>query len=203
MTEYTETDTAAVDGAIAACSGLALNVGAAALQAQVGGTTGSTTYTVNVSSNETKIFMAWESPANDPNVIAWPAGDWVARLDLTQGGPANLTLDQMWVCRVNASGVSQATVGSFTGIGVGLQAGTEGVRTVTVTGISQTALTTDRWYLLLAYHNGLGVGNFKFKSDRVIQTPFGAVPVGGGGLQWQVAGFAGGSSNDRGAVLTG
>jgi hypothetical protein len=175
VTQYQQTDTAALDGAEAACSGATLNSNTFTSQAQQGGTAGSTAHSVTTASPVTRAFAMFESPSGDPGLTSWPAGNWVVRLNVTAAAPLGTTLDSVYVCRVNSAGVSQATVGSNTNPGVALNS--TGVKTVTVSGSAQTAGATDRWYIVLSYKTTASSGSFSIKFDQLIDTPFGAVDM--------------------------
>jgi len=176
---FQQTDSAAVDGSIAACTSLAASSSIDNRQVSQSGTPGTSTPSVT----QTDKFIIqrlihWESTTGEPGLTNWSAGNWTIPLNVTALN-TSLTWDSVYICRVNSSGVSQGTVGSATGLGISL--GTTGVNTATVSGSSQTASSTDRVYVVLGIANVGANNSFSYKPDQVITSP---LPVDfGPGLQ--------------------
>ena len=168
-----ETDTAALDGLIAAGTGVAVNPAGAAFTATSGGTPGSTTHNVNnnLTSGE-QVYLGFESASGEPGFSSWQAGTYTVSLDVTTGAN-NMTWSRLYVVRLNSSGVAQATVGSITGQSVSLS--TTGTKTLSVSGSSQTAGATDRLYFVLVFNCSTASKRILgFKCDLTITTPLSA-----------------------------
>ena len=176
---YEQVDVAAIDGSFEAC--VTRSAADEALnfydrEVQESGTIGSGTNLVGSNDN---IFhnraMHLESEANQPNSTSWPAGDWVFRFNVTTGN-ANVLWFTSHVCRVDSSGVSQASIGQETGSS---QALTSGVKTVTVSGSADAgAAATDRFYLIgtvIRAGGSHGNQNATITNDQLIDTPFAAL----------------------------
>lgn len=87
-----------------------------------------------------------------PAVGNWASGNYTVTINVT-GTNMNLTLTEIWLCRVNESCVNQSTVGSLTGIGRSLAS--TGSVDHTVSGAAQgTASSTDRLLVVLIGNNG-------------------------------------------------
>jgi hypothetical protein len=168
-----QTDTAAVDGAIAACSGRGAGAVTDNKQATSGGTPGVGTPGLTINGHATDVRLVhFESAVNEPNNTNWDAGSWIVRLNITTGN-ANVTWDECYICRVNSSGVSQATVGSLTGQAINLTS--TGTYTMTISGSSQPgASATDRIYIVLVFSNsGATPAALNYKPSLIIDTPIG------------------------------
>lgn len=169
----TQTDTNASDGALAACSGAALATGTQAKKATNGGSAGSSAVGLVIDTASTKAGLMFQSSALEPNVTKWQAGTWVVRINVTTGSPnATTTLEEVHVCRINSSGTSQETIGSATGLGINVDSGNEGVKTVNVTGSATTATQTDEIYIVCVFTKaGALNGAPQITPDQNIDTP--------------------------------
>ena len=156
-------------GAMLACTspadGLAWQ--ARTSQAEVGGTPGVNEFTVTINRADIQAGVMFESPAVGKTI--WEAGTYTVRLNVTTA-VANLLLTEVHVCRVNSSCVSQATVGSTTGLTISM--GSLGVKSVEVTGAEQSAADTDKIYIVLIFANSAHADAiFGFTPDQNIDTP--------------------------------
>jgi len=168
LIELQETDTAAVDGAIAACSGLSATSTTDNRTATRGGTAGTTARTITLANNtNNKRGVHFEMAALELDSYQTPSGNWVVRLNVTTAS-SNVLWESVYICRVNSSGVSQHTIGSATGQGVSLA--TTGVKSITVSGGADTASPGDRIYLVLGFSTTIG-DSFAYKPDQLIDTP--------------------------------
>ena len=170
-----QTDTAALDGALSACSGLGASQNTDNKQATSGGSPGTTTPQVTLSGSDGgSRGIHFESAANEPGQTSWPAGNWVVRLNITTGN-TNLQWISTYICRVNSNGINQATVGSLTGQSISLGSGPI---SMTVSGSAQTALVGDRIYIVLGFKNTSALQqSFNYQPNQLIDTPIPALPL--------------------------
>lgn len=106
----------------------------------------------------------------------WAAGNWTVRLNVTTAN-MNLTWDTVYICRVNSSCVSQATIASATGLAI--SCGTTGVKSTTVSGAVQTPGAGDKIVVLLEFDNGsMTTQTFGITPNQLIDSPFTAASVG-------------------------
>ena len=166
----TQTDTAADCGAVAGCSGATVAGSAVGREATSGGTAGSTEQTITITKNSTEAGFMFQSADNEPNKTSWEAGDWVVRLNVTTS-QMNITWEDTYVCRFDNACGSLATVGSLTGQAI--SCGSTGVKSMTVSGASQTANATDEIYIVLVFKNANTHGNksIGITPDQNIDTP--------------------------------
>jgi hypothetical protein len=171
-----QTDSGAIDGAESACSSAGATSVTDNKKATQGGTPGTTTPTISLSGNQTNSRgIHFESAANEPGQTSWPAGNWVVRLNITTAN-ANITWTGTYICRVNSSGQSLATVGSLTGQSLGL--GSTGVQSMTISGSAQSANVTDRIYIVLVFSNSqTSLQSFNYQPNQFIDTPIPALPL--------------------------
>jgi hypothetical protein len=169
-----QTDTVAVDGAIAACSGASAGGTIDNRQATSGGTPGTVAHLLSLSGTPPNRLAHFESAANEPNLTNWPAGKYVVRLNVTAANVGGMNWSETWICRVNSSGVNQATVGSLTGQSIPLN--TTGVKTMTVDGSQQNAAASDRIYIVLVF-NGSSGDHFSYTPDQMIDTMLAPPPT--------------------------
>lgn len=164
-----QTDTAATHGAAAACSGATLAATTQTSQAEVGGTAGTGTKTFTITKNATEAGFFVETTALDD--YTWDSGTWTVRLNVTTAD-SNVDLEDIYICRVNSSGVSQATIGSNTGINESL--GTTGVKSWTVSGSAQTPSAGDRVYIVYVFQNNHAHSNKSISvlANQDIDSPF-------------------------------
>src|SRR5262245_22125352 len=135
---YAQTATVAPAGSAVACSGGVL-IGSGQEQdclCSIGGTAAGSAVTVGGSAFDAGAGQAGVMYEIQPgSSAAWNSGNWTVRLNVTTAN-ANITWTDTYICRLNSSNVSQATIGSLTGQSTSL--GTTGVKTHTVSGSSQT-----------------------------------------------------------------
>lgn len=104
------------------------------------------------------------------------SGTWTVRLNVTTAN-MNLTLLEVWICRVNSSCVNQETIGSTTGLTTSL--GTTGVKSINVTGSAVTLAADDKVVVGFYVDNtAMSSQAFSFTPDQNIDSPF---TTGGGG----------------------
>jgi hypothetical protein len=175
---YQETDSTSVACAIATfCSGASLNVGATRSKvASLGGVAGVTSSSPSIDANANRLIaVQFELSPSFATGDIWGVGNYVVRLNITAGN-ANLTLEDVYVCRVNSACVSQATIGSSLTNAISLS--TTGVKTVTVSGAAQAgAAVGDIVQIILTFSNtNAGVQGFTFLPDQLIDTPITPAP---------------------------
>ena len=114
--------------------------------------------------------MWMESEANSPGKVHWNKGDWVFRINVTTA-QANVTLEEVYVCRVNSTGTNQETVASDTGLGI--SCASTGVKSVTLTQSSDViAAASDRIYIVPVWSKSTaGNVNLGVTMDQEIDTP--------------------------------
>lgn len=165
-----QTDTAATDGAIAACSGINAGTATDNRQATSGGTPGATTNTVTAPNNGTVTvrLVHFESAPNELNALVCPPGNWTWRLNITTGNTL-LTIDDVFICRVNSSGVSQQTIASVIGLGIIASAG---VKSGTIAGLQATFSPGDRLYIVIGGTSQAAAGeSIVYTPNQLIDTP--------------------------------
>lgn len=85
--------------------------------------------------------------------VTWGAGTWTVHTRVATAN-MNLTITAIYICRINSSGVSQATIASSTGLSDTSWQST-GTKTFTVTGgAAQTPSAGDRFVVVFALSNG-------------------------------------------------
>lgn len=139
-----------------------------------GGIAGSTpvSATVTASATEVNIFFKCIIAAS----TAWNSGTWTWRVNITTSN-MNLTLDSIYICRLNSSGVNQETIGSSTGLGVSL--GSTGVKSGTISGIETTPVVGDFIAIFGIVVNGAMTNQaFSATPDQNIDSPFGIANTG-------------------------
>jgi hypothetical protein len=168
VVQLQQTDTAAVDGAIAACSGRSAGSVTDNRTATKGGTVGTSTPGITFSNTDVRC-LHYETAPGELDGYAVLAGNWVYRCNVTTGA-VNTILDEVWVCRVNSAGVSQSTIGSATGLAISCNP--TGVKTVTITGSADTAQVGDKIYIVVVFAKTLaGTASLTIKNDQLIDTP--------------------------------
>lgn len=171
---FTQTDATATCGQTAYCS--AMPVGSPNnnnRRCTPGGTPGVTPASIQVNASDADHIYIWfELIVQDGS--AWNAGNWTVRLDVSTANAA-ISWDQVDICRINSSCVSQASIGVQGG--VVSMAGT-GVKTfATITGSAQAPNNGDKVMVLLTFSNIAGVGsNLSFLPDVNIDSPFDPPP---------------------------
>lgn len=179
---YTQTDTLAPCGVIQACAPVAPAVDGDAILAQIGGTPGVTELACDVAALATETCFAAELAISDTDDLN--AGTLVMRLNITTA-QMNVTWEEVYVCRLNSSCVSQETLGSATGLALDVSAG--GVFTVNVTLSAAAAHDPgDVIYIPCVFTNAFDMGtrSVAITPDQNIDTPFtpAAGPAGWGPL---------------------
>src|SRR5438309_5675605 len=170
---YQQTDGNTACAFAAFCSSLALLSGTgslhANLQAIFGGTAGSGNFTLGLAASQTTVIgWAFEIPIT--NGENWLGGTWTIRLNINTAN-ANVTWTNVDICRVSSGCVSQATIGSASGLGISL--GSTGVKTTTVTGSAETPSANDKVWILLGFTNSAASAqNTGIIDDQLIGSPF-------------------------------
>ena len=75
---------------LAGCSSETVTTGAGGHSAAVGGSTGATEFTATVTGSDagdssTRILAAWKTSGTLPDGLLWEAGDWICRLQVSDG----------------------------------------------------------------------------------------------------------------------
>ena len=170
--QQTDTDRIQTDPPLNSnCSGWQIGNDTIQKTATVGGTAGTSTYTVSMDNNNTKWLFF--SKLTIPSGTNWNAGTWTVRLQVGSTGNNNVKLSAVYVCRVNSSNVSQATIGSNTSVDTTVTANS--VISVNVTGSSQTPSANDYVNIVYVFSNTVGTistQSFTVKSDQIINSPF-------------------------------
>jgi hypothetical protein len=122
-----------------------------------GGTAGVTEVTMTHAANTAdRMGVAIQSAPNEPGLTNWASGTWTVRLNVTTAN-TNITLQEVYISRVNSGGVHQETLGSTLAIGTALSAG---VKSVNVTGSAATSpAATDEIYIEMVFDFGGSHGN--------------------------------------------
>lgn len=163
---FVQTDTTAPAGGITACSGKTVSSTVAARLCTEGGTAGESVATSGPRVDRASAMFEISPGAN----VDWLAGTISVPFNVTSAN-ANVTWSGCYVCRLNSSNVSRATMGSTTGIADTLSS--TGVRTVNVTVSAQpTAAATDKVYIVLTFTTPASTENFGWIPNQTITTPF-------------------------------
>jgi hypothetical protein len=168
---YRQTDTnddANLTGSLSFCSGTSNSVGAGRV-ASDGGTPGTGATGLSYSSSQTNAFGVMYSitPAAG---TTWGAGNWTVRHNVTTAN-MNITIKAIYICRVNSSYVSQAIIGSLTGLATTM--GTVGVLSFTVSGSAQTPSAGDKVVVMTFADNGaMSLQAASTTPDQLIDSPF-------------------------------
>ncbi len=177
---YEQVDQAAIDGSIAACSGLGAATAEYNREVEESGALGSGTNVITTSDAGGERAIHFESEANEPNATTWPAGFYTTRINVTTGN-SNLDWETVHVCRVNSGGMSQATITSDSSLGISL---TAGVKFASLSPLfASGAAATDRFYIVggIIRSGGHGDQSATITNDQLLDTPFDAVVASGGG----------------------
>lgn len=166
VVSFNQTDTTFTNGNSAACSGKAKDPTAIQKTATVGGTLGSTPATATADANNK---WAVQFKCVVPAGATWNAGTWTWRINVTNAN-TNITLTDVFICRVNSSNVSQATIGSNSSLAVDF--GTTGVKSGTITGLVQTPAVGDYVNIVFVFDKaGMGNESFDITPNQVIDSP--------------------------------
>lgn len=169
---YTQEDTNAACADNAFCSGLADGIGSRK-QCEDGGTVGSTEdvfTTIKGGAINAYLFLQCEIVAD----VDWNAGDWTVRWNVTDGN-MDVDLEEIHICRVNSSCVSQASIGSDIAIAENLAS--TGIRTRTIAGSVQTPSVGDDVVIVFGLQNNNSMFNrdIGWTPDQNVDSPFTAV----------------------------
>jgi len=138
--------------------------------ATVGGTAGTSTYTLSMDNNNVKWMFF--SKLTIPSGTTWNAGTWTVRLQVGSTGNNDVTLSHVYICRINNSNVSQATIGSAT---PNTTVSANSLITVNITGSAQTPSANDYVNVVYVFSNSVGTPStlsFTVKSDQIINSPY-------------------------------
>jgi hypothetical protein len=167
---FQQTDSNFTNGDSGACSGWQAADAYFQKTATVGGSAGTSTYTIQTSNNSTQWGL--QHKLTIPSGTTWNAGTWTVKLQVGSTGNNNVTLSHVYICRVNSSNVSQATIGSAT---PGTTVSANSLITVNITGSAQTPSSGDYVNIVYVFANTVGTPStlsFTVKSDQIINSPF-------------------------------
>lgn len=174
---FTQTDTAPTCGAAAYCSGLGSSINTpVAFQASVGGAAGSGSGLVSFASLEPTHFqLTYECVV--PAGYSWIGGQWTVRINVTASPVVpGTSIEEVWLCRVNSSCVSQEVIGSATGLGLDLRP--TGIRTINVTGSTVTPSAGDKVLVVVGMKSTqLATLGATITPNQDIDSPFIVTPV--------------------------
>lgn len=163
---FNQTDTIFANGLSPACSAHTAATTTKQKLATIGATFGSVSNTVSINGNRWGIQFKLAVNSG----INWNAGTWTWKLNINTSN-SNVVLNDVYVCRVNASDSSQSTIGSRTGINTALSS--TGILSGTVTGSSQTPSAGDYVNIVFVFSKtGAGTQSFTFIPDQQITSPF-------------------------------
>lgn len=147
-TTLTQTDNAADCGAMAACSGGTLGVATPTNEMDENGTAGTTEVTPEISSQTTEI--AWFNQTNGGvGIDSWSSGTYTININVTTGD-TDISLEGIYICRIDSSCNNLATVGSDTSMSQTMSAGTY---SHDISGSSQSTSLTDDLYVIYEFSN--------------------------------------------------
>lgn len=170
--DYPQTQTAAPCGVIQACAPVAPAADADAVEAAVGGTAGGTELACGVAPGASELCFAAQLAIADDTSL--DAGDLTTRLNITTA-QGDLTLEEIYVCRLSAACASQETLGSVTGLGLDISAG--GVFSQVVTLAAASAHDPgDSVYVAHVFANAHNhtTRSVAITPDQLISTPWSA-----------------------------
>lgn len=185
---FQQTDTAPACTAAAFCSGRSLGgADETEMQAEDGGTAGITADTFGMAGSDS-LVVVFTNEIVVAAGVTWAAGTWTVRVDITKA-LTDFTFEEVHLCRVNSSCVSQASFGSLTAIGESV---TAGVHTFSVTGTAETPSAGDIVQIVhVMSHAGTMTKTAKYVPSQLVDSPFTA-PVGGidelGAMSFRLAG---------------
>jgi len=142
--------------------------------ATIGGSAGTADVTCQI--DNSSVQWGLQSKLTIPSDTNWNAGTWTVRLRTSSTVPSELKLHSIYICRVNSSNVSQATIGS---VSVNTTIATNTTYTATISGSSQTPSLGDYVNIVFVFENtktGVGTQTFTIKSNQVINSPFSTAP---------------------------
>lgn len=140
------------------------------LKAEIGGTPGTASHTISYKAGQSLVGLAWQAAPGD---VHWLSGGWIIRMNVT--GPPGFVgwiWKSAWVCRIDASCTSVATVASALNFDIPINNITPTVYSVLLSGAAQPAAAeTDEVYICLQFHNNTGYnGSITITSDQWLQT---------------------------------
>lgn len=167
------------------CSGSSLTGGdSVAVECVSGGAAGTVEIRPALVNSET-LVVAYNDISGEIGETTWASGNYTWRLNITTTSSV-VTLEQVYLCRLNTAEVSQETLGSVTGLGQSL--GTTGVISGTISGSAATSpLVTDKLALIFIFSNTSSHGGndaVGFTPSEIINTPIegGVAPITGTGV---------------------
>lgn len=125
-----------------------------------GGTAGTGTHTLQLSGEATSGHTTYKVIPGTG--VSWNAGTWTVRVNITTAN-MNLTITAIHICRMNSSHNNVSTIGSATGLSIGL--GTTGVKSQNVTGSAVGSPAADDYVLIV-----LTITNGSMTSQSAIAT---------------------------------
>lgn len=154
------------------CSGRSLTASSTAGNRMTdGGTAGTTEDNLSLDNFES-LVVAYNDISDNIGETIWAAGNYTWRLDVTSGNAA-ISLEEIYVCRLNQAEVNQETLGSATAIGQAL--GTAQVYSNSISCSAATSpLETDRLALIYVFSNSSehgGADAIGITPSQIINTP--------------------------------
>jgi hypothetical protein len=168
---FTQTDTAAVCGAAAYCSGNSLNTNRSLRQATIGGTPGTTAVSQSIDSGAINLIAVFFECIVGAGV-SWDAGTWTINLNVTTGTSGTMDWTGLDICRLNSSCVSQASIATAS---PSVSVTTTGVKTVTVSGSAQSPSAGDKVMVLLSFSQTGPTRSFSYTPNVTIDSPFSGI----------------------------
>lgn len=169
---FQQTDSNFTNGNSAACSAYVQPADAYHQKtATVGGSAGTASFQIDNSNNSAQWGL--QHKLTIPSGTSWNAGTWTVRLQVGSSGNNNVKLIAVYICRVNSSNVSQATIGSNTSVNTTITANS--VITVNVTGSAQTPSANDYVNIVYVFENTIPTPStlsFTVKSNQIINSPY-------------------------------
>jgi hypothetical protein len=165
------TDTAAQDGALAACSGASLAPTPVTSQCDSGGTLGTTEKTVSHNASALQASFMIQSIPNQPNDTTWEAGDATVNIEVITA-LMGAVWEEVHFCRVSNAGANLGTYGSDTGLGISI--GTAGVKSHTFAcSRIDPANATDECYIVgvIQTSGGMDPLAYGLEFSQVLDTP--------------------------------
>lgn len=153
---YTQTDTAASCTPAAFCSGRALEGSELGRLCQAGGTAGSSEASIINIANNTTNEILFTYDIEIANGTTWGAGTANIRINFTTGD-TDVTLTEVYVCRVNSGCTSQETLGSNTGLSVDTSTAGNHTENVTLSAASSPS-DGDKVEVVLVFSNASAHG---------------------------------------------
>jgi len=158
------------------CSGLSVGSGTTGSRdATAGGSAGSSEVSLTTGSAESNSIV-FQFVSGELGSDSWESGTWTVNVNCTTSNE-DVTLQSIYICRVNSSCTSQETIGSLTSIGQSWIA--TGTKTHEFTcSASSGASTTDHAVIILAFDSeGHGGKSFGITPSLTIATPVESGPT--------------------------